>query len=34
MLIPWEIWRDNFIQDAPEAMARDLDEGSPCAGLD
>jgi len=22
MLIPWEIWRDNFIQDAPEAVAR------------
>lgn len=22
MLIPWEIWRDNFIQDAPESMAR------------
>ena len=24
MLIPWEIWRDNFIQDAPEAVARSL----------
>ena len=24
MLIPWEIWRDNFIQDAPEPMARSL----------
>ena len=24
MLIPWEIWRDNFIQDAPEAVARTL----------
>ena len=22
MLIPWEIWRDNFIQDAPETVAR------------
>lgn len=22
MLIPWEIWRDNFIQDASEAVAR------------
>jgi hypothetical protein len=22
MLIPWEIWRDNFIQDAPESVAR------------
>src|SRR5215472_7702746 len=22
MLLPWEIWRDCFIQDAPEAMAR------------
>jgi pimeloyl-ACP methyl ester carboxylesterase len=22
MLIPWEIWRENFIQDAPEPMAR------------
>jgi pimeloyl-ACP methyl ester carboxylesterase len=22
MLIPWEIWRDNFMQDAPESMAR------------
>jgi pimeloyl-ACP methyl ester carboxylesterase len=24
MLIPWEVWRDNFIQDAPEAGARSL----------
>ena len=24
MLIPWEIWRDNFIQDAPETLARSL----------
>jgi pimeloyl-ACP methyl ester carboxylesterase len=24
MLIPWEIWRDNFIQDAPEPVARAL----------
>ena len=24
MLIPWEIWRDNFIQDAPEPVARSL----------
>ena len=24
MLIPWEIWRDSFIQDAPEPMARSL----------
>ena len=24
MLIPWEIWRDNFIQDAPEPLARSL----------
>jgi pimeloyl-ACP methyl ester carboxylesterase len=22
MLIPWEAWRDHFIQDAPEALAR------------
>ena len=22
MLIPWEIWRDNFMQDAPESAAR------------
>jgi pimeloyl-ACP methyl ester carboxylesterase len=22
MLIPWEIWRDNFMQDAPESTAR------------
>jgi pimeloyl-ACP methyl ester carboxylesterase len=22
MLIPWEIWRDNFMQDAPESLAR------------
>ena len=22
MLIPWEIWRDNFIQDAPVSVAR------------
>jgi len=22
MLIPWEIWRDNFIQDVPESLAR------------
>src|SRR6516164_3806561 len=26
MLIPWEIWRDNFIQDAPEPLARSLGE--------
>jgi pimeloyl-ACP methyl ester carboxylesterase len=24
MLIPWEIWRNNFIQDAPELLARSL----------
>jgi pimeloyl-ACP methyl ester carboxylesterase len=24
MLIPWEIWHDNFIQDAPEPVARSL----------
>ena len=24
VMIPWEIWRDNFIQDAPEKMARAL----------
>ena len=24
MLIPWEIWRDNFIQDAPEPLARSI----------
>lgn len=24
MLIPWEIWRDNFIQDASESVARSL----------
>src|SRR5215468_2005921 len=24
MLIPWEIWRDNFIQDAPESLARSI----------
>jgi pimeloyl-ACP methyl ester carboxylesterase len=24
MLIPWEIWRDNFIQDASEPLARSL----------
>ena len=24
MLIPWEIWRDNFIQDASEPMARSI----------
>jgi pimeloyl-ACP methyl ester carboxylesterase len=24
MLLPWEIWRDSFIQDAPEAMARSI----------
>src|SRR5262249_19008103 len=24
MMIPWEIWRDNFIQDAQEAVARSL----------
>jgi pimeloyl-ACP methyl ester carboxylesterase len=24
MLIPWEIWRDNFMQDAPESMARSI----------
>jgi pimeloyl-ACP methyl ester carboxylesterase len=30
MLIPWEIWRDNFIQDAPEPEARSLwDQLSP-----
>jgi hypothetical protein len=23
-LIPWEIWRDNFIQDAPESVARSI----------
>jgi hypothetical protein len=22
MLIPWEIWRDSFMQDAPESIAR------------
>jgi pimeloyl-ACP methyl ester carboxylesterase len=22
MLVPWDIWRDHFIQDAPEAVAR------------
>ncbi len=22
MLLPWEIWRANFIQDAPEDLAR------------
>jgi len=22
MLIPWEVWRDNLIQDAPESLAR------------
>ena len=22
MLIPWEVWRENFMQDAPEAVAR------------
>src|SRR5262245_58484025 len=24
MLIPWEVWRDNFIQDAPESVARSI----------
>ncbi len=24
ILIPWEIWRDNFIQDAPESVARSI----------
>jgi len=24
MLIPWEVWRDNFIQDAPEPGARSI----------
>ena len=24
MMIPWEVWRDNFIQDAPEHAARSL----------
>ena len=24
MLIPWEIWHDNFIQDAPESLARSI----------
>jgi len=24
MLIPWEIWRDNFMQDAPESLARSI----------
>ena len=24
MLIPWEIWRDNFIHDAPESVAHSL----------
>jgi hypothetical protein len=24
MLIPWEIWRDNFMQDAPEFEARSV----------
>ena len=24
MLIPWEIWRDSFIQDAPESVARSV----------
>jgi pimeloyl-ACP methyl ester carboxylesterase len=24
MLIPWKIWRNNFIQDAPEPLARSL----------
>ena len=24
MLLPWEIWRDSFIQDAPEAIARSI----------
>ena len=24
MLIPWEIWRDNFMQDAPESDARSV----------
>jgi len=24
MLIPWEIWRDSFMQDAPESLARSV----------
>jgi pimeloyl-ACP methyl ester carboxylesterase len=24
MLIPWEVWRDNFMQDAPESEARSV----------
>src|SRR5215472_16080661 len=24
MLIPWEVWRDNFIHDAPEPDARSI----------
>jgi pimeloyl-ACP methyl ester carboxylesterase len=24
MLIPWEVWRDNLIQDAPESVARSI----------
>jgi pimeloyl-ACP methyl ester carboxylesterase len=24
MLIPWEVWRDNFMQDAPESAARSI----------
>jgi pimeloyl-ACP methyl ester carboxylesterase len=24
MLVPWEIWRDSFIQDAPQPLARSL----------
>jgi len=24
MLVPWEIWRDNFMQDAPESTARSV----------
>jgi hypothetical protein len=24
ILLPWKIWRDCFIQDAPEAMARSI----------
>jgi len=24
MLIPWEVWRDNFMQDAPELEAHSI----------
>ena len=24
MLVPWEVWRDNFMQDAPESTARSI----------